>query len=137
MRLPSRHSTPQTALLYSQCVSRSRLRSDIRGLSEASRPGGAERASPSAEVSLRQNITERREDHVFVGVRLAARSLAGRRSDALPGVADVVGILHAVLNGALWPLVEAIPEANRALEQVSRVTRAIGQRAWNETRRAC
>jgi hypothetical protein len=78
-----------------------------QGIGEA-----AKRRLPVIPGLLRQNVTERSEDHVLIGMGLAARADRAARAATAPGVAHVVRVLCAPLNGALLSLVEAIPESN-------------------------
>src|SRR5208282_2863203 len=108
--------------------------------SDSALPGSGEAlkcAPPVSCCSLRQVVTERGEDHILVRVRLAACARSSRRaSNSPPRVAHEVRILHAELERSLWSLVEAIPEPDRAFDQVPRITRAIAQGTGNEPRGA-
>src|SRR5271170_1844018 len=105
------------------------------GRRRAIRKRGRRRAvSPALVFLLRQVVAERSEDHVLIRVRLTAGGdRDGSATHTAPGVAVDVGVLHAVLEGSLRALVEAIPEPERAFEQVPCITRAVGQRTGNES----
>ena len=76
-------------------------------------------------VFLRQIVSERTKDHRVDTMRVSAHPR--------PGVAGRVGELSAVLESALGPFVETVPEADRALDHRSCVGIALGQRARLES----
>jgi hypothetical protein len=92
------------------------------------RPSGpAPRFDAGPFSVLRQDVAERREDHPVYSAGLSARARARRSAHARPGIAGHVGVLHAVLELAPGPVVEAVPEAECALDQRPRVGGAIGE----------
>jgi len=64
--------------------------------------------------TLRQVVAERREEHVFGGLRLEAIRTR-------PRAAQHVGVLGSELQSALWPVVNAVPKAERSLGEDARV----------------
>src|SRR5580700_777314 len=81
-------------------------------------------------ISLRQVVTERREHHAVESVRFSA--------NAGPHVAVDIGVLRSPLHAAaihflLRAVVHAEPEARGSLDQHARVSRAVAQRAGQES----
>ncbi len=78
--------------------------------------GATNRRTGSKPFKLRQVIAERSEEHIFV--RLRIDPLSG------PTVPSDPRVLRPRLQRAFWTLIEAIPEARRALENVLGLSRA-------------
>src|SRR5271168_2514259 len=80
---------------------------------------------------LRQVVTERGKYHVVD--RVSCRGTGACSVHSGPGIPDYVGILRTPLEAALRSIVEAIPEAEGALNDVPSVAVAIGKRIGDET----
>src|SRR5271163_4160386 len=80
---------------------------------------------------LRQVVTERGKYHVVD--RVSCRGTGACSVHSGPGIPDYVGILRTPLEAALRSIVEAIPEAEGALNDVPSVAVAIGKRVGDET----
>src|ERR1700685_3703655 len=72
---------------------------------------------------LRQVITERREDHIVDSVWLRRNARCTTRAG--PSVANDVGVLRPPLDAALLSCVNAIPESQRAFDDIPGVSGAV------------
>src|SRR6202142_1058114 len=91
------------------------------------------RNAGSAQVELRQVVTERRQEQAVDAVRSAGEHRRCRVKCSCPCVTSYVGILRAKLQASERSLVHLDPESDRAFDQVLGVGAAIRECAESET----